>query len=75
MNTLTYTKEKNMPSQTFFNNAVKETKIEDDGTTVTYESSTAINEEELRAVKEIVNALIFCFSFWFVVIAFIVLFF
>ena len=68
MNNPIYTK-KNMPSQTFFNNDVKEIKIEDD------ESSTDINKEELRAAEGISDAYIFCFIFWLLVIAFIILFF
>ena len=46
MNNTIYTKEKNIPFQTFFNNDVKVIKIEDDGPTVADESSTAINEEK-----------------------------
>jgi len=65
MNNTIYTKEKNIPFQTFFNNDVKVIKIEDDGPTVADESSTAINEEKLRAGKGIICALLFCIPFWF----------
>ena len=64
MNYAIYTKEKNKLSHTFFNNIGKKIKIEDDGPTVTDESSTVINEEKLRASKGIIFALIFCIPFW-----------
>ena len=72
MNNPIYTKEKNILFQTFFNNDVKEMKIEDDGSAVADESSSAINEEKLRATKGVINALIFCIPIWFFFIKFII---
>ena len=72
MNYAIYTKEKNKLSQTFFNNIGKKIKIEDDGPTVTDESSTVINEEKLRASKGIIFALIFGIPFWLFFIKFVI---
>lgn len=72
MNYPIYTKEKNIPSQTCFNNDVTEIKIEDVGSIVADESSTVINEEKLRASKGIIYALIFCIPFWFFFIKFVI---
>ena len=74
MNYPIYMKEKNIASQAPFNNAVKKIKIEDDGSSVIDEYSTVINEEKLRTGKGIIYALIFCIPFWFLFIAFVVLF-
>ena len=71
MNAPIYIKETNNPSQTFFYNDVKIKKIEDDGSTLTNESSTVDNEEKLRAAKGIVYALIICIPFWLLFMKFV----
>ena len=66
-----YIKETNNPPQTFFYNDVKIKKNEDDGSTVSDESSTVDKEEKLRAARGIIYALIFCIPFWALFIKFV----
>jgi hypothetical protein len=72
MNYQTYSKETNIPYQTFFYQDVEIKNIEDPETTVTDDSSTVVFEEKLRAAKGIIYASIFCIPFWFFFIKFVI---
>ena len=54
MNHTIYNEEVNIPYQTFFHDDFKKITIEDKKSTFTDESSTGINEENLRAAKGII---------------------
>ena len=60
----TYSKETNIPYQTYFYKDAEIKNIEDHGTTV--------YEEKLRAAKGIICAFIFCIPFWLFFIKFII---
>lgn len=71
MNAPIYIKETNNPSQPFFYNDVKIKISENEESTLTDGSSAIHNEEEWRAVKGIVYALIICIPFWLLFIMFV----
>lgn len=71
MNYPTYSKNTNIPYQTFFYKDVEIKNIEDHETNVTDDSSTVVNEEKLRTAKGIIYALIFCIPFWLFFIKFV----
>ena len=61
-----------IPFPTFSYNDVKIKEIKDDGSTVSYESSTIDNEDGRKAAKGIIYALIFCIPFWLLFLKFVV---
>ena len=71
MNAPIYIKETNSPSQPFFYNDVKIKKSDNEKSTLADGSSAVHNEEEWRAAKGIVYALIICIPFWLLFIMFV----
>lgn len=66
-----YIKETNSQSQPIFlGNNVNTIEIIDDISIVAYKSLIADNEENLRAAKGIVWAIIFCIPFWLLLLKF-----
>jgi hypothetical protein len=65
MNYQIYTKEKNMPHQTFLYKDIEINNIEEYGTILADDCSSIGFYEEQRAAKGIIYGFLFCIPFWF----------